>query len=476
MLVRKSRKMGLALAWVLVAALTGCATGPQSKLSEEAASRIRTIALLDIAEPPVDQILHRGTSKESHSSTYAQMLTDAQVEFAPLLAEAITRQLERSNYRVQSLPTQRPIVYGDDQIDLSSINTDADAILVVRFKSAGYTSTTTTALQPWAIVEAQLFDTRTRVALYTQTFNGGADLGISGAVHLATNARFQYASPEQIESKLEDSVDGIKDAELAIADVIGQDLAVGTRPVAGYVETARPAAAPEMTAAERDREAAAALAAQWAAAAPPPAPAVDIAPAATDDNAPANAAANATPETQGAGYEPQAPASMSAPAPNDVATPDSPQRPSSAAELAGAVTAPESAALTMPAPPPAPILPETSTTSSSDPVSEAANDADQTAATAAPVPASSVDTPPAIPAVPAPPVVRAPASAESTLVLKQRTPVRVSPTSRATVFAFLPAGTSFTRGQRVIRNGSGHWCFIEAGEITGWVTVEDAQP
>src|SRR3546814_9382774 len=73
------------------------------------------------------------------------------------------------------LPTQRPVVRDDGHIDLSSIKTDADAILVVRFEGAGYTSSSTTALQPWAIVEVELFDTRTRKALYAKTFNGGED-------------------------------------------------------------------------------------------------------------------------------------------------------------------------------------------------------------------------------------------------------------------------------------------------------------
>lgn len=460
MLARNWRMARFAAVWILTTGLMACAAGPRVELSVAAASRIKTIALLDIAEPTIDQVLNRGSSNESHSTTYAQMLTDAQVEFSPLLAEAITRQLERSDYRVLSLPTQRPVVSGNDQIDLSAIDTDADAILVARFKGAGYASSSTAALQPWAIVEVQLFDTRTRKALYVRTFNGGADLGIDGAVHLATRARYQYASPAQLDTQLDDSVDGIKDAELAIADAIGQDFAIGSRPVAGAVEPARLAVVPEKTAAERDREAATALAAQWAEAAPPPVPAVDAMPATTaDDRASTNADASPATEAQTAVGERDTEPAITAAAPGDAVASDTSQQPTPVAGVAE------------------PAGPETATLSS-DTAADAVNDENQTPAvsSAAPAPAPVADVPPVAPLVPAAPAAAMPARSGPGLVLKQRTPVRVSPTARAKVFAFLPAGTSITRGKRVIHNGSGSWCFVEAGAINGWVPIEATQP
>lgn len=517
MLFCKWRKARLVTVSILMAGLAACATGPQTELGEGVASRIRTIALLDIAEPPVDQILNRGRSNESHSSTYAQALTDAQVEFSPLLAEAITRQLERSHYRVMSLPTQRPVIGADGQVDLSSIRTDADAILAVRFKGAGYASPSTTSLQPWAIVDVQLFDARTQRTLYSKTFNGGDDLGIDGAIHLAANARYQYASPDELNAKLDDSADGIKDAELAIAGAIGQDFAIGSRPVAGYAEPQRPpVAAPEKTAAERDREAATALAAQWAAAAPPPAPApvVDAAATAPDDGM-ASAepeaglpSASATPAVDAAD-RPQAPPPVIAAAPAEPAEPAEPTEPAAPPELAprtdDAVSAapppqvPPAAADTMPivatepTAPPAPIpAPSPAAVAAPAPAvgdvaAESGNDVREDVRQApvpvtAPAPEPSVPAPPPAqsqtpsPVPPPVPAAARNAAAAPGLVLKQRTPVRVSPTSRADVFAILPAGTSFTRSARVIQNASGTWCFIKAGAITGWVPIAITGP
>src|SRR3546814_19677189 len=119
MWVRKLRMLGCAAASMLMAGLLGCAAGPRAELSEGAANQIRTVALLDIAEPSVDQVLNRGNGNESHSTTYATLLPNAQVALSPLLAEAITRTLERHGYRVANLPPQRPVLRPDGHIALS---------------------------------------------------------------------------------------------------------------------------------------------------------------------------------------------------------------------------------------------------------------------------------------------------------------------------------------------------------------------
>ncbi|HET8880858.1 MAG TPA: hypothetical protein VFM56_01670, partial [Solimonas sp.] len=248
--------------------LGACATtAPDGAWSPVTASRVRTVALLDIAEPAVDLVLNRGDSNESHSSSYAQALTTGQIVFSPLLAEAITRQLDRSNYQVLPL-AERPVVAADGSVDLSGIRTDADAILVVRFIKAGYVSDSTSDLQPWAIVEVQLFDSRTRRALYSKTFNGGYDTGAAGLIQLATQPRFRFESVEQLTDRLDDSAGGIKDAELAIAGAMGRDFAIGSRPVVSESSLAEAPPSPPVSADERDRQTAAVLAAQWTEAMP----------------------------------------------------------------------------------------------------------------------------------------------------------------------------------------------------------------
>src|SRR3546814_13651825 len=104
MWVRKLRMLGCAAASMLMAGLLGCAAGPRAELSEGAANQIRTVALLDIAEPSVDQVLNRGNGNESHATNYAHLLTNAQVELSTLRAEANTRQPVPQGHRLLNIP------------------------------------------------------------------------------------------------------------------------------------------------------------------------------------------------------------------------------------------------------------------------------------------------------------------------------------------------------------------------------------
>ncbi|NGY06352.1 hypothetical protein [Solimonas terrae] len=498
-----------------------------------AASRIRTVALLDIAEPTVDLALNTGRSNESHSSSYAQALTDQQIEFSPLLSEAITRRLEDSDYKVSTLADQRPVLKDDGSVDLSAVRTDADAILVVRFVRAAYVSASSDGLQPLALVEVQLFDARSHQRLYSKTFDGGYDAGAKAAVRLPTDPRFRFASVDQLMQKLDDSASGIKDAELAIASAVGRDFAVGSRPVAGYSEPEP--APPQTTAAERDRLAAAALAAQWAARTPAPAPAdtdsaassaadttaaVEAKPSAneagdaeTSDAAPPASAAEASPVAtsgpdQPTGAPPPAEPAQTTAVPEAIEAAAEPAPPvddtmrqdKSNAEATVADSAVSGATAAVPAVPAPTAEPDTGTRSGENTLAPSAvspvpapSESAPVLAVAAPASASApvvtsaseaavaasssadVAQPAAAPAAAAPkPVTPKLTISDSlrggpSLVLQQRTVVRVSPTAQAGIVAVLPAGAGATADARVIRNASGSWCYIKSGTISGWV-------
>jgi hypothetical protein len=443
----QSGKLRIAAMAVAFLVLGACATtAPDGAWSPVTASRVRTVALLDIAEPAVDLVLNRGDSNESHSSSYAQALASEQIAFSPLLAEAITRQLDRSNYQVVPLADRRPAVTADGSVDLSGIQTDADAILVARFIKAGYVSDSTGDLQPSAIVEIQLFDSRTRRALYSKIFSGGYDTGAAGLIHLATQPRFRFESVEQLTDQLDDSAGGIKDAELAIAGAMGLDFAIGSRPVVSESPVAEAPPTTPVSADERDRQTAAVLAAQWAEAAP-------RAPAAPPDTAVATPAAVAPPE------EPAQ------------AVPDR--------EAAQAI--PVTVAVEQPA-----IAPGDATASAADigtqaPTADAAPRFETPAAGVSDAGlAEPVGTAPDIaPAVAAPAAAAAPAQTntaaprdDAAVVVQYQATVRVSPTMHAAIIAVLPAGTAATRDARVIRNASGRWCYITSATVAGWVPMD----
>lgn len=470
----QSGKLRIAATAVAFLVLGACATtAPDGAWSPVTASRVKTVALLDIAEPAVDLVLNRGDSNESHSSSYAQALTTGQIAFSPLLAEAITRQLDRSNYQVVPL-AERPVVAADGSVNLSGIRTDADAILVARFIKAGYVSDSTSDLQPWAIVEIQLFDSRTRRALYSKTFNGGYDTGAAGLIQLATQPRFRFESVEQLTDALDDSAGGIKDAELAIAGAMGRDFAIGSRPVVSESSVAEAQPTPPVSADERDRQTAAVLAAQWTAATP-------RAPAASPDAAAAAAGEAASTAPVDQIDEPVATpdTAVAASTTAAVAPSEEPAQPLPDREAAQAI--PVTVAVEQPAPAPADAAAPAADIGTPAPIAEVAPTVETPATDISDtVPTAPVGTAPDIaPAVAAPAAATTPAQTntpaprdEAAVVVQYQATVRVAPTMHAAIIAVLPAGTAATCDARVIRNAAGSWCYITSATVAGWVPMD----
>jgi hypothetical protein len=402
---------------VIVASCLMASCASPDVLSEQAASRIRTIALLQIAEPQVDLIENFGKRNESHSSVYSQMLVEHDVHLSALLAEALARRLGDSGYRVTYLALGDAAGYsGALASDSQSARADADAILVVHLNNVSYVSPDRdTALQPWAVADVQLFDARTGELIYTRSFNAGY-AGASGkSVRLPVDPHYRYLTAGELESKFDDSSRGLKDAMLAIAGAVGEDFAIGTRPIVRQAPaTAEPAAPPETTA-DRDREAAAAMAAQWEASTPPPA--APAAAAANVDAAAATLSAMAADAYTADGVD-----GPTAPVPASEATPTPGLEPEPVAPPAEAV--PELAA----APPP------------SEPV--------------------------------APPVAAAPTPAvASSVILSAEAPVRAQPTTIGAAIAVLPAGTPVSPDPREIHNPTGDWRYITSGTVSGWIAA-----
>jgi hypothetical protein len=439
---------------IVFSILSACATtAPNDEWSPGVASRTRTIAIAEIAEPAIDLVLNKGRDNESHSSSYAQTLAAAQISFSPLLTEAITRQLERYNYEVLPLADPRLAAAADGSTASSGTQPDADAILVARFIEAGYASDSTSELQPLAVIEVQLLDSRSRRVLYAKTFNGGYDIGGNGLVHLATQARFRFESPGQLSDQIDDSAGGIKDAELAIASALGRDFAIGSRPVVSDSTMADAAPPPPVSAAERDQQTAAALAAQWTEAMPAAAPqaaspasdAVPEAAATTADVASGADTAAMTTDTAVTSSGAEAPAPVADPTPAIPVT-EAVQQPATTA--AAAITERET---------PSPMT------------------ADSPAAVAEPVAAGPAHEPMAgAPAAAAgPDAANAVTPQDGTMVSVQyRTLLRASPTTQAAVVTVLPAGATATRDARVINNASGSWCYITSATAAGWVPTD----
>lgn len=253
-------------------------------LSERDANRIGAVTLLGIAEPASVQVLAAGEGEAlkkaaeggvptgvdaARSEMYSRMLAARALRLAPLAAEAITRALERDGYRASYVPDVGAAAVFDEDA-LPPVHAEADAFLAVRLLAVGYVAPTANGpFEPWLVLRARLLDRRSH-ELYDRTLSVGHEL--RHAVALPVNERYRYPDFDALTASLDDSAKGLKDAVLAAAQRLGEDFRVGSRPLP-------PAAPPSPVVAEspedRDRAAAAALAAQGAVfRPPPPAPAI----------------------------------------------------------------------------------------------------------------------------------------------------------------------------------------------------------
>lgn len=241
----RSGHRNLWMACALALGLSGCASVPKIELDQNETQNIKTIALLNVAEPQSEQVanmggsaalfglvggLIQGATNISHSKSYSKLVADRNIQFSPDIVKTITDQLTASGYQVIYLNDQKPAVGSDGKSDdFSSIHTDADAILAVWFTTIGYVSPPYSVnFQPWVAVRARLLDAKTKRDLYFKTFSGGYEMKVENSIYIPADSRYQYQSFGELTSAFNESVRGLKESACTIADYITKDLSQGT--------------------------------------------------------------------------------------------------------------------------------------------------------------------------------------------------------------------------------------------------------
>ncbi len=204
---------------------------------------VRSIAIVNIAEPQSEQILNVGTALGSssdttlsqprieNSTTYTQMLAARKILFAPDLVKTLSTALTDAGYRVSYLPDQRAFVTADGKSeDFSQVHTDADAILVIRFTGAGYVSSPLErSYQPWITLSARLLRNGSKEEIYFKTFSGGYQMTAESSVSLPSSSRYRYLYFHDLTASIDQSIQGLKESVNDIAVYLGNDLFQGAR-------------------------------------------------------------------------------------------------------------------------------------------------------------------------------------------------------------------------------------------------------
>lgn len=231
------------VAGLVALGMGGCVSVPRVEMDKASSARIAKVALLKVAPAPSPTVTNTGGAavafglvgalvqvgvNSSHGKIYATAVGERTATLAPDMMAALADALAQGGYEVVTPETEIIVAEGGDDVDLSSVQTDADAILAVWFTRVGYVSPPgSTSYQPWVVVKARMVDARSRGDLYFKTFSAGYDMRVSNSVYIEGGERFRYGSFDDLMARATGSVDGLFSATRAIATHVSADLARG---------------------------------------------------------------------------------------------------------------------------------------------------------------------------------------------------------------------------------------------------------
>jgi hypothetical protein len=237
---KPSRSTSCFAAGLLTFSLAACASVPRIEMDAASSVRIQKIALLKVPPAPSPTVTNSGGAagmfgafgalvqvgmNASNGSAYADAVADGTRKLAPGITGSLAEVLARDGYQVV-IPEQEPTVANSgDTVDLSSIQTDADAILAVWFTQVGYVSPPRSPYyQPFVVVKARMIDARSRGDLYFKTFSSGYDVDVKNSVYILTGGGYRYGTFQELMGSAAESFQGLVDATETVAVHVGADL------------------------------------------------------------------------------------------------------------------------------------------------------------------------------------------------------------------------------------------------------------
>ena len=206
---------------------------PRQAFDEKVRHSIRKIALLQVRAPKV-LILPGGAlagpllgaaANDSNTSLFNARVESQRLALGRELAQAIQDDLKGSSYGLVFLEYERPRNDGTGaDVDYSPISTDADAILDVSIRVAGFSGAGFADYRPWLLVDAHLVSAASKASLYAQSFSYG-NLSVSRDVeHFQSSPKYAYGSFNELFEKSGEAADGIRAGIAPIAARIAAEL------------------------------------------------------------------------------------------------------------------------------------------------------------------------------------------------------------------------------------------------------------
>lgn len=182
-------KLNKVIPLFFIALLLGaCASAPQQKLTIETKQNVKSIALIRVIEPENYIAANIASLKsffigafnkdnEIYTKRFTENMAKSEIKIGRALLQELERGLKNKGYEVTILDIELSIKE-NGEYDYSNIQTDADAILNVWFRAAGYVSPPNSiGYEPWLMVSSRMVSAKDKSQIYFQAFNYAARLG-----------------------------------------------------------------------------------------------------------------------------------------------------------------------------------------------------------------------------------------------------------------------------------------------------------
>jgi hypothetical protein len=242
-ILRHVPELSLAVGSLTAALLAGCASVPKVEVDAAAATQIKRVAVLRVAEPTNVQVanlggaagafglvggLIQGTTNADHSKQFVEALRQRKTSLSEPMLAAVTQSFKGDGFEVTVARDQKPKLAADGKSDdYSEVHVDADAILSVWFGVVGYMSApNSTHYEPWVLIKARLLDAKTKKDIYFKTFCVGYKMKIENVMPLPADPKYRYGSFDDLMAHTSDAAAGLVDCGEIVAKRIGADLKV----------------------------------------------------------------------------------------------------------------------------------------------------------------------------------------------------------------------------------------------------------
>jgi hypothetical protein len=224
------------ICWVL----SGCSSTPKVEEVTVKRSPIAKIAIVEVTDPATLSVENRGgpldllalpgfvvTKKiqQERSAFLASALRNNSLKLGQEMSVALSEKLTAAGYVVEVLKDVKRMPDDPDEVDLEKITTDAEAILVAKFKTVGlYSGQFSTKFIPRLNTEVQLVARKDLSDLYSQSIHYGADARKVAEDQIPSDSKYSYASFGDAVERQSELVESLRDGVSKTAALVASQI------------------------------------------------------------------------------------------------------------------------------------------------------------------------------------------------------------------------------------------------------------